>query len=80
VTDAEILAAVENLARVHLGWSGPLRPEMRLVEELGLDSLKRLTLAIEIENHFRIRLDDEEESEIETIAALIAAVRSRLDA
>jgi len=80
MTDAEVLATVAEIARIHLTWSGTLRPEMRLVEDLRLDSLSRLTLAIEIEDHFRIRLDDEDESGIETVADLVAAIRSRLAA
>jgi acyl carrier protein len=50
---------------------------MRLVGELRLDSLKLLTLAIEVENRFRIRLDDQDESQIETVADLVAAIRKR---
>jgi acyl carrier protein len=70
----EILAAVREVAREHLRWTGPLRPEMRLVEDLGLDSLKLLTLTVEIENRFRIRLDEETEAQIETVADLVAAI------
>jgi acyl carrier protein len=78
VTDVEILAGIAEVAREHLGFEGELRPEMRLAGELRLDSLKLLTLAIEVENRFRVRLDDQDESTIETIADLVAAIRSRL--
>ena len=77
MTDAEILAGITEVARDHLGWEGALRPEMRLVGEMQLDSLKLLTLAIEVENRFRVRLDDEDESRIETVADLVAAIRKR---
>lgn len=77
MTDAEILDGITAVAREHLGWEGALRPEMRLVGELRLDSLKLLTLAIEVENRFRIRLDDQDESQIETVADLVAAIRKR---
>jgi acyl carrier protein len=77
VTDAEILDGIAAVAREHLGWEGVLHPEMRLVGELRLDSLKLLTLAIEVENRFRIRLDDQDESAIETVADLVAAIRKR---
>jgi len=70
-----ILAAVREVAREHLRWSGPLRPEMRLVEDLGLDSLKLLTLTVEVENRFRIRLDEETEARIETVSDLVDAIR-----
>jgi acyl carrier protein len=77
VTDAEILDGIAAVAREHLGWDGALRPEMRLVGELQLDSLKLLTLAIEVENRFRVRLDDRDETSIETVADLVAAIRRR---
>lgn len=76
MTDAEILAAVLAAAREHLQWQGEVTPKMRLVEDLCLDSLKLLTLAVAIEDRFRIRLDDVE-SELETVGDLIAAIRSR---
>jgi acyl carrier protein len=78
VTDAEILAAVAAVARAHLEWTGELRPEMRLVEELQLDSLKLLTLAVEVENRFRIRLDEADETGIVTVGDLVAAIRRQV--
>jgi len=54
-----------------------LRPEMRLVEDLELDSLKTLTLALEVENHFRVCLD--EEAEILTVGDLAAVIQERHD-
>ncbi len=78
MTDGEILAAIGVLAREKLDWRGALAPEMRLVEDLALDSLRRLTLAVEVENTFRVRLDEDEEAGIETVGELVAAVRRRL--
>jgi acyl carrier protein len=76
-SDAEILAGIAEVARAQVGWEGRLTPELRLVEDLDLDSLKMLTLALEVENHFRVRLDDE--AGIETVGDLVAAIRERLD-
>jgi acyl carrier protein len=75
VTDEQVLEAIAEVARIHLGYTGPVRPEMKLVEELSLDSLKLLTLAVEVENRFRIRLDPELDHELETVADLVEAVR-----
>jgi len=72
-----VIDGVTEVARAHLGWDGELRPEMRLVEDLELDSLKRLTLALEVENHFQICLD--EESAILTVGDLVEIIRERLD-
>ena len=79
MTDAEILAAIEEVARSHVGWSGTLHRDMRLVEDLELDSLKALTLAVEVENRFQICLDPEIEAEIVTLGDLVEAVRSSME-
>ena len=77
VSEAQIIDGIAEVARQHLGWSGELRPEMRLVEDLELDSLKSLTLALEVENHFRVCLD--EEAAILTVGDLVTIIRELLD-
>lgn len=74
---AEILDGIADVARRHLGWSGILEPSMRLVEDLELDSLKALTLALEVENHFRVCLD--QDAAIETVDELVSAIEEQLD-
>jgi acyl carrier protein len=66
------------VAREHLGWQGPLTPELRLVEDLRLDSVRLLTLAAEVENRFRVLLDEADEAAIETIGDLVAIVQRKL--
>lgn len=78
LTDDEIIAGIAEVAHTHLGWSGTLHPEMHLVEDLELDSLKSLTLALEIENRFRVYLD--QDGELVTIGDLVAVIRRQLDA
>lgn len=73
-SDREILTAIEEVARTHVEFEGELRPEMRLVEDLELDSLKALTLAIEVENRFQIRLDPEVEAGIKTVGDLVDVI------
>jgi len=75
MSENEILDGIAGVAREHLGWTEPVRREMRLVEGLGLDSLKLLILTVEVENHFRIRLDGEAEAEIKTVGDLVCAIR-----
>ncbi|MGD9253221.1 MAG: phosphopantetheine-binding protein [Holophagae bacterium] len=74
---AEVLAGIEEVANQHVGWSGELRPEMRLVEDLELDSIKSLTLALEVENAFRVELDQAEG--LVTVGDLVDEIRRRLD-
>lgn len=75
MTDAEILEGVRAVASAHLGYGGPLEAPMRLVEDLLLDSMKILTLAVEIENHFKVRLPEEIAAEIATVGDLVEAIR-----
>jgi len=76
--DTAILAGIAEVARIHLGWDGLLTPEMRLVEDLRLDSLRLLTLAAEVENRFRVLLDELDEGALETVGDLVAVVRRKL--
>jgi acyl carrier protein len=74
-----ILAGIQAVAREHLGRREALTPELRLVEDLELDSIQLLTLAVEVENRFRVCLEPEDEAGIATVGDLVAAVAARLD-
>jgi acyl carrier protein len=78
MNDEAILAGIGEVARTHLGWMGDVTPEMRLVEDLRLDSLRLLTLAAEVENRFRVLLDEGDEAGIETVGDLVRIVRGKL--
>jgi acyl carrier protein len=78
MTRAEIVAAVGEVARVHLGHAAPLVESQRLIEDLGLDSLRRLVLAAEVENRFRVALAPEDEARIATVGDLAAVVEEKL--
>ena len=78
MNESQILAVIGELAQTHLGWSGPLEVEMDLVEDLELDSLKLLTLAVNIENHFRICLDPDDEAGIRSVGDLVSVIERKL--
>jgi len=80
MTHAEILAAIAEIAREHLGHEGAVAAEARLVEDLGLDSIRLLTLAAEVENRFRIVIEPDEEAGISTVGDLVRLVAERLGA
>lgn len=75
-----ILAGIAAAAKKELGYGGELRPEMSLVEDLQLDSIRLLSLAMAVEDHFRIALDAEDEGGINRVADLVALVRAKLAA
>jgi acyl carrier protein len=77
-TSDAILAGIGELVRQHLGWQGPLEPEMRLIEDLQLDSVRLLTLAVEVENRFRVVLDEADETAVATVGDLVEMVRRKL--
>jgi len=74
----EILEGIAAVAREHLNFNDPIRPEMGLIDDLRLDSLRLLTLAVEVENRFRVRLDPDEEASIATVGDLIDTVARKL--
>ena len=79
MTRAEILAGIAQVARDELELDPEtVRPEARLVEDLGLDSLRLLTLAAEVENRFRIHLEPEDEAAIETVGDLARTVARKV--
>ncbi len=75
--DEEILSDLKAIARKSLDWEGTLTPEMSLVDALELDSLRLLTLVVEVEDHFEICLEESDEIGLETIGDLMAAIRAR---
>lgn len=75
----EILTRIEQIAQEHLERPGRLHPNLRLVEDLELDSLLLLTLAIEVENSFSVCLDQEDEAAIHTVGDLVAVVHRKLN-
>lgn len=55
-----------------------LVPEARLVEDLGLDSLDAVELAISVERKFDIDVPEEELAKLKTVADMVALVESRV--
>lgn len=74
----EILTAIGHEAQIRLGFATPLLLEHRLVEDLQLDSMRLLTLAMAVEDHFRIALDADDEASITTVGDLVLLVERKL--
>lgn len=70
----DVMIQLGELARRELDVATELRREHRLVEDLQLDSLRVLTLAVAVEDHFRIMLDENDEEGLETVGDLVDAV------
>lgn len=63
-----------------MGVNRPVDGDTRVDEGLGLDSIRRIEFVIEVENRFRVRLEPEDEEEIETLADLERVIRRGLPA
>jgi acyl carrier protein len=74
----EVLAQIARVARSHLAWSGALARELDLLETFALDSLRQITLVVELEDTFRIRLDDQDERTIRTVGDLVDLIRVKI--
>ena len=75
-TDDRVLLEIAELARRRFGWRGPIDRRTRLIEDLGLDSMKALEMLVEVENHFRIRVDEATEEEIVTVGDLVRLIEA----
>ena len=73
---SEVLRQIGELAPARV--ARPVRLEQRLVEDLGLDSVGLLTLAVAVEDHFRICLEPEDEEGIRTVGDLVRVVEGKL--
>ena len=80
MSEGDVLAVIAEVGREHLKRTDPIAPEMSLAEAFALDSLRQLTLVVEIENRFRIRLDDEEGAPLRTVGDLAALIARKLEA
>lgn len=78
MTSTEVAREVEDLLRRECRVEVPLTSETRLVEDLGLDSLQFLGLAVALENRFRLTLDEDPEHPPATVAEPIRLVEQRL--
>lgn len=78
--EKEILDGIQTVAAEHLDHRGPLPLAAHLVEDLELDSLQLMTLAAEVENHFRVVLEPEDEETIATVQDLVDVVHRKLEA
>jgi acyl carrier protein len=56
----------------------PVASQARLQEDLGLDSMGLITLALEIENHWQLYLAEPPEAPPQTLGELVALVAQRL--
>ena len=77
VSEELVLAEIARVAREDLGLGREVAPADRLVDDLSLDSITLTTLAVALEDRFRVCLSDEEASAVETVGGLARLVVAR---
>ncbi len=74
----DIWKLTEETLRQQCRVTAPIESSTRLREDLGLDSLALLTLAVAAEDHFHLCLNEDPESPPATVAEFVALVERRL--
>jgi acyl carrier protein len=80
MTEQQILEGVRRVLREHLQIVSPVEMETDFVRDLRLDSLKQLTLVVELENTFRVCFDEGDEEGLRTVGDVVNLIARRLDA
>ena len=75
---AEILKAVAQVLRTHCNVTKDIRMDSRLAEDLGLDSVGLLTMAVEVENYFQTVLGEAPENPPRTVLDVVLLIQQRL--
>lgn len=78
VDEAEVLEQIRRIAATDLGVRIAVTPETSLTGGLKLDSLSAITLAVALEDRYRIQLGEQDAGELTTVRDLVALVRRRI--
>ncbi len=78
MTELQILEGVREVIRDELRLVGPVTPSTNLFRDLELDSLKQLTLVVELENRFQVCFDTGDEEGLETLEDVVRLIHRRL--
>jgi acyl carrier protein len=73
----QVLNGIQQVAATHLEWTGELKEDQNLVEVLSLDSIRLLTLVVEVENHFSLCIEDGDEAGLERVGDLVDLLLER---
>lgn len=77
MTRETILDGIQNVMAEHLAIRD-VDEKTHLLRDLQLDSIKQLTLVVELENFFKLRFDEGEEVGLETVEDLVRLIYGRL--
>lgn len=79
MNEQQILEGIRQVIRQHLRLTVPLEPSTDVLRDLNLDSIQRLTLIVELENHFRICFDLGDAERVTTLSDVTTLIHRRLE-
>jgi len=72
-----VLAEIRKLVEAELNHTGPIAESDDLAGDLGIDSLGAIVLAVGLENHFHVRLQEQDAETLATVGDLVRLVQQR---
>jgi acyl carrier protein len=75
---ADVLDEIRRVARSELGFEGAVEDSHALRNDLRLDSLGMVLVAVALEDRFRVRLHEEDAARLDTVGDLVALVCRRV--
>lgn len=76
--ERQVLEEVRRIAQDELDYQGVIESASRLKEDLELDSMAMIVVAVGLENHFRVKLHEADAGALVTVADLARLVERRL--
>jgi acyl carrier protein len=74
----QVLEELRRIAQTDLDYPGPVEPALRLKEDLHLDSMAMIVIAVGLENRFQVRLEEGDAGAIVTVGDLVRLVERRV--
>ncbi|MDP3232181.1 MAG: acyl carrier protein [Myxococcales bacterium] len=74
----QVLSTVQAIAEVELDHHEPITLRQRLNEDLHLDSIGMVVVAVGLENRFRVKLGEEDGVQLKTVGDLVGLVCRRV--
>jgi acyl carrier protein len=78
--EQEVLDVIRRIFSTELEHEGPVELAHALQRDLRVDSLNAVILAVGLEDHFRVRLGQEDTVGVTTVAELVSRVAQRVRA
>ncbi len=75
----EVLKVVRRIAVDELEMTTPIEMSTQLVRDLQIDSMGMMTLAVGLEDAFRVRLNENDAATLQTVGDVVALVLLRVE-